>query len=164
MLLNDLPWNRTKSILSFLRLHPSSAFWSLVGYDSCTISSKRFFPTVVDAVVIWIKICLFSSILVNWFKICWCSRLLSPVWPLLIYLIHGPNIPGFIQYCPLQHWTLLSPPDTSTTGHHLHLLSLFIPSGATSLLFSSSILNTYGPGMFIFQCHIFFAFSYVPTI
>ena len=23
-----------------------------------------------------------------------------------------------MQYCSLQHWTSLSPPDTSTTGHH----------------------------------------------
>ena len=25
-----------------------------------------------------------------------------------------------MQYCSLQHQTLLSPPDTSTTGHHYH--------------------------------------------
>ena len=38
------------------------------------------------------------------------------------------NLPWFmdsifqvpVQYCSLQHWTLLSPPDTSTTEHHFY--------------------------------------------
>ena len=25
-----------------------------------------------------------------------------------------------MHYCPLQHWTLLLPPNISTTGHHFH--------------------------------------------
>ena len=37
-------------------------------------------------------------------------------------------------------------------------LSLFILSGAISLLFSSSILGTFQPGESIFQCHIFLPF------
>ena len=40
-------------------------------------------------------------------------------------------------------------------------LSLFILSGAISPLFFSSILGTYRPGEFIFQCHIFFPFHTV---
>ena len=39
-------------------------------------------------------------------------------------------------------------------------LSYFIPSGAISPLFSSSILGKYPPGRFIFQCHIFLPFLY----
>ena len=35
---------------------------------------------------------------------------------------------------------------------------MFIPSGAISLLFSSSILGTYLSGEFIFQCPIFLPF------
>ena len=35
-------------ILSFLRLHPSTAFWTLVDYDSYSLSSKGFLPTVVE--------------------------------------------------------------------------------------------------------------------
>ena len=36
-----------------------------------------------------------------------------------------------------------------------------IPSGAISLPYSSIILDTYQPGEFIFQCHVFFpSFSY----
>ena len=59
-----------------------------------------------------------------------------------------------MQCFSLQHYTLLSPPDPSTTGH------IFCFSSASSLLlislfFSSSILGTYQPGDFIFQCHIF---------
>ena len=30
VILNGLPWNRTEIILSFLRLHPITAFWTLL--------------------------------------------------------------------------------------------------------------------------------------
>ena len=40
-------------------------------------------------------------------------------------------------------------------------LSLFIPFGAISLLFSSSILGTYWPGEFIFQCRIFLPLQWI---
>ena len=40
-------------------------------------------------------------------------------------------------------------------------LSLFIPSGAISLLFSSSVLSTCRPGELIFQCHTFLPFHTV---
>ena len=40
-------------------------------------------------------------------------------------------------------------------------LSLFIPFGGISPLFSNSILGTYLPGEFIFQCHIFLPFHTV---
>ena len=35
-----------------LRLHLSTAFWTLVDYESYCISSKGFLPTVVDIMVI----------------------------------------------------------------------------------------------------------------
>ena len=57
------------------------------------------------------------------------------------------------------------------TTRHIHnwllialLLSLFIPSGAISPLFSSSTLGTYQPGEFIFQCHIFLPFHTVHEV
>ena len=41
----------------------------------------------------------------------------SPVWPLPICLIHGPEIPKVpMQYCSSQYWTLLLSPVTSTSG------------------------------------------------
>ena len=62
-------------------------------------------------------------------------------------LIHAPNVPGSYAIFSLQHQSLLSPPDTYTTGHCFHLWSsLFILSGAISPLFPSSILDTYQPG------------------
>ena len=85
----------------------------------------------------------------------------------LAYCLTTSNLPWFMdltfqvpmQYCSLQHWTLLSPPDISTTEHQFLLwLSLFIPSGDISLLFSSSILDTYWPGEFKYQCPIFLHF------
>ena len=52
MILNGLPWKRTEIILSFLRLHPSTAFQTLVDHDVYSISSKGFLPVVVDIMVI----------------------------------------------------------------------------------------------------------------
>ena len=40
LILNGLPWKQTEIILSFLRLHPSTAFWTVFDYDSYSIFSK----------------------------------------------------------------------------------------------------------------------------
>ena len=49
VILNGLPWKWTEICLSFLRLHPSTAFQSLfVDNEGYSISSKGFLPTVVD--------------------------------------------------------------------------------------------------------------------
>ena len=62
-----------------------------------------------------------------------------------------------MQYCSLQHRTLLPSPATSTAVHCFCFGSIIL-SGAISPLFSRSILGTYQPGEFIFQCHIFLPF------
>ena len=51
-----------------------------------------------------------------------------------------------LQYCFLQHKALLSPPDTSTAECHFHFDPVLLKSEAISLLFFSSILDTYWPG------------------
>ena len=60
-----------------------------------------------------------------------------------------------MQYCSLQHCTLLLSPVSSTAGYFFFFFFLwlhpFILSGAISLLISSSLLGTYEPGEFIFQ-------------
>ena len=51
----DVEWfavETTEIILSFLRLHPSTAFWTLVDSNGYSISCKGFLPTVVDIMVI----------------------------------------------------------------------------------------------------------------
>ena len=69
------------------------------------------------------------------------------------------------------NWTdeilLFTASDFTSITSHIHnwmLLLLwlhpFILSGVTSPLISSSILDTYQPGEFIFQCPIFFTFLY----
>ena len=77
-------------------------------------------------------------------------------------LIHGPNIPD--SYAIL----FFTASDFASITSHIHnwvlfllWLSLFILSWAISLLFSSSILDTYRPGEFIFQCHISLPFHTV---
>ena len=66
-----------------------------------------------------------------------------------------------MQYCFLQHWTLLPSPVTSTAGHWFcfgAISSFFLESFLHSSL---SVLDAYQPGTFIFQCHIFLAFHTV---
>ena len=46
--------NESRTLL-FLRLHPSTAFWTLVDCEGYSISSMGFLPTVVAIMVIWIK-------------------------------------------------------------------------------------------------------------
>ena len=77
-------------------------------------------------------------------------------------LIHGPNIPG--SYAVL----LFTTSDLAPITRHIHnwvlfLLWLhpFILSGVISPLISRSILGTYRPGEFIFQCPIFLSFQTV---
>ena len=60
-----------------------------------------------------------------------------------------------MQYCSLQHQTSLPSPVTSNWVLFLLWLCLFILSGLISPPMSSSILGTYQPGEFIFQCPIF---------
>ena len=70
-------------------------------------------------------------------------------------LIHGPNLPG--SYAIL----LFTASDFTSFTSHIHIwvlfllwLRLFILSGIISPLISSSILGTYWPGEFLFQCPI----------
>ena len=51
----DIEWfalEMNKIILSFLRLHPGTAFWTLVDHDGYSISSEGFLPAIVDIMVI----------------------------------------------------------------------------------------------------------------
>ena len=80
-------------------------------------------------------------------------------------LIHGPNIPGSysILFFTASDFTLM----TSNINNwvlFLLWLHLFSLSGVISPLFSSSILGTYQPGEFIFQCHIFLPFHTVQGV
>ena len=43
-------------ILSFLRLHPSTAFQTLVDHDGYSFSFEGFLPAVVDIMVICVKV------------------------------------------------------------------------------------------------------------
>ena len=59
-----------------------------------------------------------------------------------------------MQYCSLQHQTLLPSPVTSTTGHSFCFGSISILSGAISPPISSYILGSCRPREFFFQCPI----------
>ena len=70
-----------------------------------------------------------------------------------------------MQYCSLQHWTLVPSPVTSQQSQHMGLfllwLCLFILPGVISPLISSSIMGTYQPVEFTFLYPIFLPFHTV---
>ena len=88
---------------------------------------------------------------------------------LAIFCLTTSNLPWFmdltfqvlIQYCSLQHWTLLPSRHIHNWALFLLWLCLFILSGLIYPLFSSSILGTYQSGEFISQCPIFLPFHTV---
>ena len=115
--------------------------------DSC--------PSVVDVMVIWTKF----PILVHFSSLIPKMSIFTLTVSCMTWLIHGPTIQG--SYAIL----FFTASDFTFTIRHIHnrvlflpWLSLFIPSGAISPLFSSSILGNYRPGEFIFQRHIFLSF------
>ena len=102
----------------------------------------------------------FSSILVHWFLKRQWSLLPSPVLPHPVYLDSDLTLQVPMQYCSLQHWILLSPPDTSTTGHHFHFGSA--SSFFLDLFLCSSPVAYWTPtdqGALLLDSYIF-AFSY----
>ena len=119
-MLNGLLWKRTEIILSFLRLHPSTVFQTLVDYEGYSISSKGFLPIVVDIVVLELNV----SIPIHFISLI--PKMLMFI--LAISCLTTSNLPWFVdqtfsvpmQYCSLQHPTLLSPLDTSTAECHFH--------------------------------------------
>ena len=122
---------------------------SFVDYEGYSISSKGFLPTVVDIMVIRIK--FFHS-----------GHFGSPCPKMLMCTLSIPylttsNLPWFMdlifqvpmQYCSLQHWTLLPPPDISTTGHCFHFgsassffLELFLQSAPIGFWTSTILVSS----------------------
>ena len=93
---------------------------SSVDYESDSISSKGFLPTIVNSMVIWIN----SPISIHFNSLI--PKML--IFTLAISYLTTSNLPLFMdltfqvpmQYCYLQHQTLLSPPDTSSAGCCFH--------------------------------------------
>ena len=90
---------------------------SFVDHDGYSISSEGFLPTVVDIMVIWVKFTHsvhFSSLIPR-----------MSTFTLAISYLTTSNLPWFMdltfqvpmQYCSLQHQTLLLSPVTSTAGY-----------------------------------------------
>ena len=90
---------------------------SFVDHDGYSISSKGFLPTVVDIMIIWVKL-HFSSLIPK-----------MSTFTLAISCLTTSNLPWLMdltfqvpmQYCSWQHWTLLPSPVTSTTGYWFSL-------------------------------------------
>ena len=89
---------------------------SFVDHDGYSISSKGFLPTVVDIMVIWVKLPIpvhFSLLIPR-----------MSMFTLAISCLTTSDLPWFMdlafqvpmQYCSLQHQTLFLSPVTYTTG------------------------------------------------
>ena len=161
MILNGLPRKWTEIFLSFLRLNPNTApLTLLLTMMAPLFLLKGFLPTVVDIMFIWVKFTYsihFSSLI---------PKMLTLT--LAISCLTTFNLPWFMklafqvpmQYCSLQIGLCFfhqSQPQLSV----VFASALSILSGVISPLISSSILGTYWPGEFIFQCPIFFPFHTV---
>ena len=93
---------------------------SFVDYEWYSIPSKRFLPIVIDIRFIWIKFAHSSPF---YFTDSWNVNVHSSSFlfgHIQFTLIHIPNIPGSYAVLFLKHWTLLSSPDITTTGHCFH--------------------------------------------
>ena len=66
-----------------------------------------------------------------------------------------------MQYCSLQHLALLPSPDTKQLAIVFTLAPSLHSFWSYFSTLSNSILGTYLPGEFIFQCHIFLPFHTV---
>ena len=132
---------------------------SVADYDGYSISSTGFLPTIVEIVVIWVK---FTPFHVHWFLKCWHSLLPSLVWPLPICLDSWTWHSRFL--CNISLYSI------GPCFYHQSHPQLGVAS-ALALSFhsfwsyffidSSSILGTYWPGEFIFQCPTFLPFHTV---
>ena len=91
-------------------------FDSFIDYDGYSISSKEFLPTVIDIMIIELN----SPIPIHLSSLI----LRISMFTLAISCLTTSNLPWFLdltlqvpmQYCSLQHWTLLLSPVPSTTG------------------------------------------------
>ena len=122
---------------------------SFVDYDGYSISSKELLPKVVEIMVIWVNFTHFSPLTTN-VDVHSCHLLFHH---LQFALIYGPNIPG---YCAILLFTSL---DFTSITSHIHDWVLFL-LWLHLFILTSSILGTYQPGEFNFQCPIFFSFLY----
>ena len=118
---------------------------SLVDYDGYSISSKGFLPTIVDIMVIWVKFTHsshFSALIPRMSAYTLAISCLTPWFMDLTF-----QVP--MQYCSLQHRTLLSPPVPSTTGRHScfgsassFLLELFLCSSPVAYRARTDLRNS----------------------
>ena len=116
---------------------------SFVDHDGYSISSEGFLPTVVDIMVIWVKFTysVHFTLLI--------PRMLT--FTLAISCLTTSNLPWFMdltfqvlmQYCSLQHRTLLLSPVTSTAGYRFSFGS--IPSFFLELFLQWSPIAYWAP-------------------
>ena len=116
LILNGFPWKQTAISLSFLRLHPSTAFQTLVDFDGYYSTSLKALPTVIDIMVTWVIFTHSSPF----------SLLITKMSMFILFIscLITSNLPWFMvltfqvpmQYYTLQHQTLLPSSVTSTTG------------------------------------------------
>ena len=159
MILNGLPWKWTEIILSFLRLHSSTAFQTLLlTYESYSISSKGFLPTWLDIIFNWIKFTHsgpFKFTDSQNIHVHSCHLLLTTssfTW----FMDHSKFLPNVVL-CSIEFY--FHHQSHPQLGIVFLLVQPFHSFWSYFSTLSSSILGLYTPGEFIFQCHIFLPYG-----
>ena len=158
--------NEPRSFCHFWDCTQVLHFRLFVDYDSYSISSKAFYPTVVDIMVLWIKFTIlihFSSLIPNML-----------MFTLAISCLTTSNLPWFTNLTlqvPMWYSFFFNSFRFAFTTRNIHSWvsflfwpNLFILSGNINKCLSLSpisILDTFQPGGFIFWCHIFLPFHTV---
>ena len=91
-------------------------------YSASSSSAVKNIINLMLVLTIWWCPCVGSTLMLLERVVCYKQCVLT----LAISCLTMSNLPWFMyltvqipmQYCSLQHWTLVSPPDTSTTEHH----------------------------------------------
>ena len=115
MIWNSLPWKWTAHSVVFEIASKYCILDSFVDYDGYPISSNGFLPRVVDIMVIWVKFThssQFSSLIpeMSMFTLAISHLTTSNLsWSMDLTF----QVP--MQYCSLEHWSLLPSPVTTRT-------------------------------------------------
>ena len=131
---------------------------SFIDFESFSSSSMWLFPTVVDIMAIWS----------TFNQPCPSEFTHSSLFTLTISCLTTFNLPWLMDltfqvpmlFCSLQHWALLSPPDTSTTERHFcsgstssFLLELLLWVSSAAYWTPTSLGCLYFRVFFVFPFH-----------
>ena len=161
MILNGLSWKLTDHSVVFEIVSTYCILDSFIDHDGYSISSKGFLPTAVDIMVIWVKFTipvLFSSLIPRMWTFTFAISCLTASNMLWFMNLTSRFLCNIALYSIGPWFYHQSHPQL---GIVFALATSLIISGVISPPISSSILGTYRPREFLFQCSIILPFHTV---